>query len=95
MEHLSRLLKSNFKDLIDVFPPSKKTRAALEAHFKAEGLPQLAEWYAKRQTAIVKDEMGTYMTQACEEEEYNEEWREKVRPRAIVMYDACRSSELS
>jgi hypothetical protein len=88
MEHLSRLLKSNFKDLIDVFPPSKKTRAALEAHFKAEGLPQIAEWYAKRQTAIVKDEMGTYMTQACEEEEeFNEEWKEKVRRCLAVVED--------
>lgn len=84
MEHLSRLLKTNFKDLIDVFPSGKKTRAALEAYFKAEGLPQIAEWYAKRQTALVKEEMGTYMTQACEEEEFNEEWKENVSPRLLL-----------
>ncbi|KAL7415507.1 hypothetical protein BDY24DRAFT_349433 [Mrakia frigida] len=78
MEHLSRLLRSSFKDIILVFPQSKRTRAALDAHFKAEGLPQVAEWYGKRQTVLVKEELTRWMTQACEEDEFTEEWVENA-----------------
>lgn len=79
IEHLSRLLKSSFKDLIDVFPQGKKTRSALDAHFRAEGLVQVADWYGKRQTVLVKEELSRWMAQACDEEEFNEEWKENVR----------------
>lgn len=78
MEHLSRLLKTSFKDLIDVFPQGKKTRAALDAHFRAEGLAQVADWYGKRQTILVKEELSRWMAQTCEEEDFNEEWKENV-----------------
>ena len=78
MEHLSRLLKSSFKDIILVFPQSKRTRASLDAHFKAEGLPQVADWYGKRQTVLVKEELTRWMTQACEDDEFTEEWVENV-----------------
>lgn len=85
MEHLSRLLKLSLKDIIELFPNSRRNRAALDAHFKAEGLPQIADWYTKRQTIIVKEELATYMTQACEDDEFNEEWVETVsRPDPVA-----------
>ncbi|CED82004.1 Predicted translation factor, contains W2 domain [Phaffia rhodozyma] len=78
-DHLLRLLKTTFKDLADVFPVNQRSRAHVEAHFKAEGLPQVAEWYSKRQTALVKEEMGRWIVRNCEEEEeFGEEWKENV-----------------
>jgi hypothetical protein len=56
MDHLSATLKrGGVKDLLAFFPPSKRDAKALEDHFRNEGLTQVAEWWAKKQYAVVKE----------------------------------------
>lgn len=56
MDHLSATLKrGGVKDLLAFFPPNKREGKHLEEHFKKEGLPQVADWWAKKQYAVVKE----------------------------------------
>ncbi|KAI0674850.1 eukaryotic translation initiation factor 5C [Trametes maxima] len=58
MEHLSAALKrGGIKDLIAFFPENKRTDKALDEHFRKAGLPQVAEWWTKRQYASLKDDV--------------------------------------
>ncbi|TBU25147.1 eukaryotic translation initiation factor 5C [Dichomitus squalens] len=58
MEHLAGTLKrGGIKDLILFFPPNKRDDKALDEHFRKAGLPQVAEWWTKRQFASLKDEV--------------------------------------
>ena len=56
MEHLAGALKrGGIKDLLLFFPPNKRDDKALDEHFRKAGLPQVAEWWTKRQYASLKD----------------------------------------
>ncbi|KAJ8519947.1 hypothetical protein ONZ45_g3170 [Pleurotus djamor] len=73
MEHLAgSLKKGNIKDLLLFFPANKREGKHLEEHFKAEGLPQVAEWWAKKQYAVVKDSLMKDLQERCEHEESSE-----------------------
>jgi len=55
MDHLSPALKKGgIKDLLVFFPPNKREGKNLEEHFRKEGLPQVAEWWTKKQYAALK-----------------------------------------
>jgi hypothetical protein len=70
MEHLAATLKrGGVKDLLAFFPPNKRDAKSLDEHFKKEGLPQVAEWWAKKQYAIVKDSIVKELQELCEREE--------------------------
>ncbi|KAF9038301.1 ARM repeat-containing protein [Hymenopellis radicata] len=70
MDHLSATLKrGGVKDLLVFFPPNKREGKFLEEHFKAAGLNQVAEWYAKKQYAVVKEGIVKDLTELCEREE--------------------------
>ncbi|KAF5322456.1 hypothetical protein D9619_001797 [Psilocybe cf. subviscida] len=56
MDHLSATLKrGGIKDLLAFFPPNRREGKHLEEHFKKEGLSQVADWWAKKQYAVVKE----------------------------------------
>ena len=56
MEHLSGSLKrGGVRDLLAFFPPNKREGKVLEEYFKKENLAQVAEWWSKKQYAVVKD----------------------------------------
>lgn len=56
MEHLAtNLRKGGIKDLIAFFPENKRQDKVLEEHFRSAGLPQVAEWWTKRQYASLKE----------------------------------------
>ncbi|OBZ70960.1 Basic leucine zipper and W2 domain-containing protein 1-A [Grifola frondosa] len=56
MDHLAGALKrGGIKDLSAFFPANKRDDKALEEHFRKEGLPQVADWWTKRQFASLKD----------------------------------------
>lgn len=58
MEHLSTALKkANIKDLSLFFPPNKRDNKSLEEFFRKEQIPQVAEWWTKRQNALIKEEI--------------------------------------
>ena len=56
MDHLSVSLKrGNIKDLLLFFPPNRRDAKILDDFFRKEALPQVAEWYTKKQYAIAKE----------------------------------------
>lgn len=70
MEHLAGALKKGgIKDLLAFFPPSKREGKVLEEYLKKEGLPQVSDWWAKKQYAVVKDSLVKDLTQFCERED--------------------------
>jgi hypothetical protein len=76
MEHLSATLKrGGIKDLLLFFPPNKRESRILEEHFKKEGLPQISEWWVKRQTAVVKESIIKDIKDLTERDEPSDQAR--------------------
>jgi predicted AAA+ superfamily ATPase len=70
MDHLSSSLKrGGFKDLIDFFPPNKRNITTLDTYFRDKGLPVVAEWYAKKRFAVVKEVVVNGLKDLSEKEE--------------------------
>lgn len=70
MDHLSGALKrGGIKDLLAFFPPHKREGKSLEEHFKKEGMTQVADWWAKKQYAVVKEGIIKDLTELNEREE--------------------------
>lgn len=70
MDHLSATLKrGNIKDLLAFFPVNRREPKFLEEHFKKEGLTQVADWWAKKQYAVVKESIISELKELCEREE--------------------------
>lgn len=58
MEHLAAALRrGNIKDLLLFFPPNRRDAKILDDFFRKEGLPQVAEWFTKKQYALAKEGM--------------------------------------
>ncbi len=56
IEHLAATLKrGNIKDLLLFFPATKRNDKTLDEHFRNAGLPQIADWWTKRQYASLKE----------------------------------------
>ncbi|KAJ6499298.1 hypothetical protein C8R45DRAFT_981893 [Mycena sanguinolenta] len=74
MDHLAGTLKrGGIRDLLLFFPPNKRTSKELEEHFKKAGLAAVAEWWAKKQYAVVKDTIVKELQELCEREEAPEQ----------------------
>ncbi|KAH8828436.1 armadillo-type protein [Flagelloscypha sp. PMI_526] len=74
MDHLSKALKAgNIKDLLLFFPPNKRDSKTLEAFFKGAGIPQVAEWYTKKQTAVFKEAIISELKDATERGDTNDD----------------------
>ena len=70
MEHLaSALKKGGIKDLLLFFPANKRDAKSLEEHFRAAGLPQVSDWYIKKQSAAFKDSLTADLREMSEREE--------------------------
>lgn len=70
MDHLAGTLKKGgIKDLLAFFPPQKHTPQALETYFKSENLPQIAEWFTKRQYAAIKDGLTSGLRERCQQDQ--------------------------
>ncbi|KAJ3825094.1 hypothetical protein EV361DRAFT_799365 [Lentinula raphanica] len=74
MDHLSASLKKGgIRDMLSFFPANKREPKYLEEHFKKANLPQVAEWYAKKQYAMVKDAIVKEVQSLVEREEPTEQ----------------------
>ncbi|KAJ7072324.1 hypothetical protein C8F01DRAFT_1103484 [Mycena amicta] len=74
MDHLAGTLKrGGIKDLLLFFPPNKRTNQELEEHFKKANLANVAEWWAKRQSAVVKESIVKDLRDSLEREETPEQ----------------------
>ena len=70
MDHLSASLKKGgVKDLLLFFPTNKRDPKILEEHFKKEGLPQVAEWWIRKQNALIKENITKELSEMIEREE--------------------------
>jgi len=73
MDHLSATLKrGGIKDLLAFFPPNKREGKYLEEHFRKENLPQVADWWAKKQYAVVKEGIIKDLSEMIEHDESTE-----------------------
>ncbi|KAF4621201.1 hypothetical protein D9613_000679 [Agrocybe pediades] len=74
MDHLSATLKrGGIKDLLAFFPPNKRDSKHLDEHFRAANLPQVAEWWAKKQYAVVKEGIIRDLSESQEREDTPEQ----------------------
>ena len=63
------LRKGNVKDILLFFPANKRSPKVLDAHFREANLPQVADWYVKRQNAITKEAIIREMKEMLEQDE--------------------------
>ncbi|KAF7985038.1 hypothetical protein HWV62_8869 [Athelia sp. TMB] len=74
MDHLAGTLKrGGVKDLLAFFPPNRRDAKTLEDHFKKEGLIPVAEWWAKKQYAVVKEEIVRDLREMGENEDSSDQ----------------------
>ncbi|KZT21440.1 ARM repeat-containing protein [Neolentinus lepideus HHB14362 ss-1] len=74
MDHLSGTLKKGgVRDLVAFFPPNKREDKILDEHFRKEGLTQVADWWTKKQYAVLKDEVMKGIKERLDNEEANDE----------------------
>jgi len=82
MDHLSATLKrGGIKDLLAFFPPNKREGKYLEEHFRKEGLSQVADWWAKKQYAVVKEGIIKDLSEMLEGEDTTEQVIAAIRAR--------------
>ncbi|KAJ7594029.1 hypothetical protein C8J56DRAFT_426238 [Mycena floridula] len=67
------LKKGGIKDLLPFFPPNRREGNAIEEHFRKEGLPQISDWWAKKQYAIVKEQVISDLREMSEREDTPEQ----------------------
>ncbi len=70
MDHLaSALKKGGIKDLPTFFPPNRRSDSIIDAHFRGAGLPQVADWWTRKQNAIIKEEVAKAVKEALERDD--------------------------
>lgn len=70
IDHLAATLrKGGIKDLLAFFPPNKRDDKTLEEHFRGAGMPQVADWWTKRQYAAVKENIISTLKDMLSNEE--------------------------
>ncbi|KAF8843003.1 ARM repeat-containing protein [Paxillus ammoniavirescens] len=70
MDHLASALKrGGIKDLLLFFPLNRREGKLLDEFFRKEGLPQVAEWYTKKQYALAKESIITELKDLCGHQE--------------------------
>lgn len=70
MDHLAATLKKGgIKDLQSFFPANRRSDAILDAHFRGAGLPQVADWWTRKQNALIKEDISKAVKDALERED--------------------------
>lgn len=88
MEHLAGTLrKGTIKDLLAFFPINKRSDKVLEEHFRNAGLPQVAEWWTKRQYASLKELVITTLREMLSGEESHAEV--ELFCRRVILLSSC------
>ena len=67
MDHLAGALKKGgIKDLLSFFPPNRRTDSVLDAHFRGAGLSQIADWWTRKQNAVIKEDIAKAIKESLE-----------------------------
>ncbi|KAI0341974.1 eukaryotic translation initiation factor 5C [Trametopsis cervina] len=70
MEHLATALrKASVKDLLAFFPPNNRQDKNVDEHFRKAGLPQVADWWTKKQYAALKEGIVSTIKEALSNDE--------------------------
>jgi hypothetical protein len=70
MDHVAGALKKGgIKDLLIFFPPNKRSDTVLDAHFRGAGLPQVADWWTRKQNARIKEDITKAIKEALERDD--------------------------
>jgi hypothetical protein len=70
VDHLAGALKKGgIKDLLVFFPPNKRSDTVLDAHFRGAGLPQVADWWTRKQNARTKEDITKAIKDALERDD--------------------------
>lgn len=70
MDHLAATLKKGgIKDLQSFFPANRRSDTILDAHFRGAGIPQVADWWTRKQNALIKEDIGKAVKDAIERED--------------------------
>ncbi|KAI6033005.1 hypothetical protein F5J12DRAFT_194174 [Pisolithus orientalis] len=70
MEHLATSLRrGNIKDLLIFFPPNRRDGKILDNFFRKENIPQVADWYTKRQQALAKEIIVSELKDLCAQDD--------------------------
>ncbi|KAF8482729.1 armadillo-type protein [Russula ochroleuca] len=70
MDHVAAALKKGgIKDLLIFFPPNRRSDSVLDAHFRGAGLPQVADWWTRKQNAVIKEEIAKAIKDSLERED--------------------------
>lgn len=65
----SSLKKGGIKDIATFFPTNKRDPQSVAGILKSEGLPQISEWYIKRQQATLKESLISTLKEMKAQEE--------------------------
>lgn len=80
MEHLAiNLKKGGIKDLLAFFPSNKRNAKALDTHFREASLPQISDWFIKRQAVAAKEALAQELKERLLAEETNDQVKSSVR----------------
>jgi hypothetical protein len=91
MDHVaSALKKGGIKDLLTFFPPNRRSDPIIDAHFRGAGLPQVAEWWTRKQNALIKEDITKTIKEAFEREDQPSD----VRVHFSSSGGSCRASVL-
>lgn len=83
MDHVAGALKKGgIKDLLIFFPPNKRSDVLLDAHFRSAGLPQVADWWTRKQNARIKEEITKAIKEALERDDQPSD----VRPNSYFTF---------
>ena len=83
MDHVAGALKKGgIKDLLIFFPPNKRSDVLLDAHFRSAGLPQVADWWTRKQNARIKEEITKAIKEALERDDQPSD----VRPNSYFFF---------
>jgi hypothetical protein len=70
MDHVAGALKKGgIKDLLTFFPPNRRSDPIIDTHFRGAGLPQVADWWTRKQNAIIKEDITKTIKEAFERED--------------------------
>ena len=70
MDHLAGALKKGgIKDLLSFFPPNKRSDSVIDAHFRGAGLSQIADWWTRKQNALIKEDIAKAIKESIEHED--------------------------
>jgi len=87
MDHLAGALKKGgIKDLLTFFPPNRRSDAILDSHFRSAGLPQVADWWTRKQNAIIKEAISKSIKDALDREDQPSDVRLQSPPEILIVF---------